>query len=135
MRPIVARDLMTPDILAVEAAMTLVETASFLLAQEITGAPVRSDDGSMVGFVSTSDLLRAVAESGGGSEAAADVLATPVAELMTPEVYTIDVDAPVREIARILIDGGIHRVFVDEDGELVGTITSSDLVGLLIDGD
>jgi CBS domain-containing protein len=125
---------MTPDILAVEADMTLARTAAFLLEQDITGAPVRGADRAIVGFVSTSDLLRAVATTGLAGDATA-VLETPITELMTPEVYTIDVDAPVRDIAQILIDGGIHRIFVEEDGELVGTISSSDLVGLLIDAD
>lgn len=133
MRPIVARDLMTPDILAVEAAMTVTQTAAFLLEQDITGAPVRDADGAIIGFVSTSDLLQAMSATDAAGAAAA--LATPIAELMTPEVYTVDVDASVREVAQILIDGGIHRVFVEEEGNLVGTITSSDLVGLLIDGD
>lgn len=133
MRPIVARDLMTPDILAVDAQMTLAQTAAFLLEQGITGAPVRDAERTIVGFVSTSDLLHAVARADG--PAAGGVLAIPVTALMTPEVYTIDVDAPVREIAQTLIDGGIHRVFVEEEGDLVGTITSSDLVGLLIDAD
>lgn len=133
MRPIVARDLMTPDILAVDAGMTLTETAAFLLREEITGAPVRDAGGAIVGFVSTSDLLQAL--SAADATGAAEALATPVVDLMTPEVYTIDVEAPVREVAQTLIDGGIHRIFVEEDGELVGTITSSDLVGLLIDGD
>jgi CBS domain-containing protein len=129
----VARDLMTPDILAVDAQMTLAQTAAFLLEQGITGAPVRDAEHAIVGFVSTSDLLQAVAGADGPD--AGGLLATPVTALMTPEVYTIDVDAPVREIAQTLIDGGIHRVFVEEEGDLVGTITSSDLVGLLIDAD
>lgn len=131
MRPIVARDLMAPDILAVGEEMTVVQTAAFLLEHEITGAPVRAADGSFVGFVSTSDLLRAVAV--GGDEAG--TLDAPVSEVMTPEIYTIDADAPVPEVARTLLDGGIHRVFVEEDGELVGAVSSSDLVGLLIDAD
>lgn len=126
---------MAPDILALDEGMTVVQTAAFLLEHEITGAPVRAGDGSFVGFVSTSDLLRAVATGGEAGADETEALAAPVVDFMTPEIYAIDVDAPVREIAQTLLDGGIHRVFVEDDGELVGTITSSDLVGLLIDGD
>ena len=52
---------------------------------------------------------------------------------MTPEIYSVPADAPVAEIARTLLDNDLHRLFVSDGERLIGTISSSDLLGLLIE--
>ncbi len=134
LRPIVARDLMTPDVLSVDAGWTLTEAAAFLLDNDITGAVVRDAEGELAGVVSVSDLLAAMVEerqAAAGEPVATS--ATTVRDVMTPEVYSVASEAPVAEIAKGLLDGGFHRLFVSDGERLVGTISVSDLLGLLMD--
>jgi CBS domain-containing protein len=133
MRPITAGDLMNPEILTVDADMTVRELASFLVENEISGAPVRDEEGRIVGVVSLFDLA-AVASDGedgsGGSEDPRDGLF--VADIMTPVVHSVTEDATVSEVAAAMLKGHLHRLLVTRDDQAVGIVSTSDLLGLLI---
>ncbi|HEX9733945.1 MAG TPA: CBS domain-containing protein [Thermoanaerobaculia bacterium] len=126
MRPITASDLMNPAVLVVGDDLSLRDLAAFLAENEITGAPVENGSGELVGVVSMVDVARAVA---------AGETAKRVADVMTPEVYHVTEDATVSEIASLMIDHHLHRLLVTRDDEPVGIISTSDLLGLLIDDD
>jgi CBS domain-containing protein len=51
-----------------------------------------------------------------------------VRELMTVDVLTGAPDAPVHEIARLMVERGISGVPVVEDGRVLGLVTELDLV-------
>jgi len=143
MRTITAEDLMNPEILTVREDMTVRELASFLMDNEITGAPVEDRDGQLVGVVSVVDIARAVSGQGAGearSLADADREVLPgeegellVRDVMTPEVFAISEDASVSEIATTLVDNHLHRLLVTRDGQPAGIVSTSDLLGLLIE--
>jgi CBS domain-containing protein len=161
MRPITAADLMNPKVLAVRDDLTLRELAAFLLGNQITGAPVEDRDGRLVGVVSTVDIAEAVlagrggegddeasggeGEGGEGEEdgeedreddleelrlAGDDLL---VRDIMTPSIYSVSEDATVSQVASRMLDSHVHRLLVTREGRPVGIITTSDLLGLLID--
>lgn len=141
MRTITAEDLMNPEILTVREDMPVRELASFLMDNEITGAPVEDRDGELVGVVSVVDIARAAAGQGGGearslTDADREVLPGEellVRDIMTPEVFAIPEDAPVSEIATTLVDNHLHRLLVTRDGQPAGIVSTSDLLGLLIE--
>jgi len=55
-----------------------------------------------------------------------------VSEVMTPTIESLPPDTGAQEAARYLIDHDLHRVLVlDEDGELLGVLTTTDLVRAL----
>lgn len=56
-----------------------------------------------------------------------------VGEIMNPEVYSVPEDATVSEVAMTLLSSHVHRVLVIEEGRVAGIITTSDLLGLLVD--
>jgi len=155
MRPITARDLMNPDVLTVDATMTVRELAAFLVENEISGAPVEDGEGRLVGVVSLADLAAA---SAGGRDGAStphafahqgfdtapsaelaaleiDDESLTVADIMTPALYTIDEHATVSEVASTMLDGHVHRLLVtgSEPDTVVGILSTSDLLGLLIE--
>src|SRR5215203_5722911 len=72
MRPIIAADVMNPNVLMVQEDMTAGELASFLVESEISGAPVVDPTGRLVGVVSLTDLARSVAQGTSASDIAAD---------------------------------------------------------------
>lgn len=58
-----------------------------------------------------------------------------VREIMTPTPISVSEDDDVTEIARRMIDGHYHRMLVTRDGQLVGIVTSMDLLGVLAEAD
>ena len=54
-----------------------------------------------------------------------------VDEVMTRSLLTLAPDADVREAARRMIIGGVHRLLVMKDEKLVGLVTTSDLVNAI----
>ena len=136
MRPITANDLMNPTVLTVRADMTLDELAVFLLDNEITGAPVEDPSGKLVGVVSVVDIARVASQEKPDEKTGQSALfRRPVGDVMTPEVYSVSEDATVSEIAATMVDYHLHRLLVTRADEPVGIISTSDLLGLLIDED
>lgn len=158
MRPITAADMMSPHVLTVREDMTLEEVANFLIENEISGAPVEDVYGKLVGVVSLTDVARTVAD---GTEASPRQERTSpdfflqewedqatlrelgeyrledtevqVSQIMTSGVYAVTEETPVPKIARMMIDNHIHRVLVTRDERAVGIISTSDLLGLLVE--
>jgi len=155
MRPITAADLMNPDVLTVPDDMPVRELARFLVDNDITGAPVEDDAGHLVGVVSVFDIARLVGEDGDDFElddpedtAAGNGATDPdgldeeaeegdddllVEDIMTPAVWTVSEDATVPEVASLMLKEHLHRLVVVRQDEPVGIISTSDLLGLLMD--
>ncbi|HSS52734.1 MAG TPA: CBS domain-containing protein [Thermoanaerobaculia bacterium] len=157
MRPITASDLMNPGVLTVREDMTVRELASFLLANEISGAPVADAQDRLVGVVSMMDVAavasgqeRAPGEEGSSffgpdwddgldeedvEELQLDLDGLRVASIMNPRIYSVREDATVSEIASLMLKGHLHRLLVTREDRAVGIITTSDLLGLLVGED
>jgi len=56
-----------------------------------------------------------------------------VRDIMTPAIDSVPEDATVSEVASRMLDSHVHRLLVTRHGRPVGIITTSDLLGLLID--
>jgi acetoin utilization protein AcuB len=99
-----------------------------LADHHISAVPVVDHKGRMIGVLSTSDILEA--ESTATDHAARDQLFddTRVEDLMTNRSLVIRPDADVREAARQMLYGDVHRLFVELDGEVVGVISRTDIV-------
>lgn len=55
--------------------------------------------------------------------------ALQVRQAMTPDPISVSPEAPVAEVAKVMIDNDIGGLpVVDEDGDLVGIVTESDLI-------
>ncbi len=155
MKETTAAEVMNPEVLAVEPDMTVHELASFLTENQITGAPVVDRQGRLVGVVSETDIAGAetVREEavddrsdpefdlrGWEQEAEPDEMRTlhlhasndlTVRDIMTPTAYTVPHDTPVKDLARTMVTGRIHRLLVTQDGHMVGIVTSLDLLKVL----
>ena len=116
-----ARDVMSSEVLALRADMTVREAALFLTGHQIAGAPVLDEKGHLAGVVSLTDL----------AENEDEVDDVQVRDIMTQTVYTVPDDEPVPKIARVMIAGRIHRLFVTRDKHVVGIVTPMDLLRLL----
>ena len=94
----------------------------------VHGLPV-VDLGSrkLLGVISTTDILEAISEHEDG-EAQQFLDTTNVGDIMTPNATTISPDAEIAEAAQTMLYRDIHRLFVEEGGQLVGVISQSDIV-------
>jgi CBS domain-containing protein len=57
-----------------------------------------------------------------------------VEDVMSRHVHTADPDQSVDEVARMMVDHGVHRLPVVEEGNLVGIVTTLDLVRMIAEG-
>lgn len=104
-------------------ATTTVGDAVALLAERRIGALVVSEDGAHVdGIVSERDVVRALAERG------SDLMAVPVADVMTTEVVTCSLTTTVDELSTLMTEGRMRHVPVMVEGALAGIVSIGDVV-------
>jgi CBS domain-containing protein len=118
--PLRARDFMQTDVLTVSPETSILDIHRMFVEEEIHGAPVVDDDGIVRGVLSSLDLLRAASEDSDAEVTAAD--------LMTREVVAVSPDLPVAEVAQTMRQQHVHRVLVIENRELLGVLTTFDLL-------
>lgn len=126
--PIRARDIMQKGVMTVTPESSILEIQRLFVEESIHGAPVVGEDGKIYGVLSTLDLLRVIREE---LDDSGDVDRLTAEDAMTREIVSIRSDAPVDEIAQLMFQQHIHRVLVVEDGQMIGMITSFDLLPLL----
>lgn len=122
-----AEEVMQKAILSVSPELGLVEFERLLTAEDISGAPVMGADERLVGIASKTDIVRALAEQVG---ARLDELAPQlnVEDIMTTDVVTVGPEESVEAVARRMIDGKLHRVLVMNGDEVLGIVTTFDLL-------
>jgi CBS domain-containing protein len=153
--PVLARDVMQSRVVTVEPKLPAADLEQLLDRHAISGAPV-VEGGRLVGVVSRADLAGAGAAAGdeadsllayyedvaGAASSRRDrarlagerAASLKVRDLMQTELVTVAPDASLQKVAAALADRRIHRVLVVEGEQLVGIVSSLDLVRLLADG-
>jgi len=102
---------------------TRVDALLSVLAEHRIGAIVVSADGTRVeGIVSERDIVRALAQRG------AAVLTEPVTAIHTTEVHTVQPEAALDEVERLMTERRFRHVPVVVDGELRGIVSIGDVV-------
>ncbi|MFB6117480.1 rubrerythrin-like domain-containing protein [Halosegnis sp.] len=112
------QSVMTGDVHTVAPSCPAAEAAGRLLDAGI-GSVIVEDDPH--GVVTKTDLVA-------GLHDGINPETTPVVELMTPDPTTVSPDAPLREAVARMDEAGVKRLPVTDDGDVVGIVTTSDLV-------
>jgi CBS domain-containing protein len=141
-----AADVMTRHPITAGPTMSSQEVAQLLVRHSISAVPVVDASGTLLGIVSEGDLVRRadigrderaswwlqmLAE---GEDVAPEFLAYVrsghrlARDLMTREVVTVEEQAPLAEVARLLEAHRIKRVPVLRQGRVVGIVSRADLV-------
>ena len=119
---VVVADVMTPvgEVRTLAPGATLDSVLERMFRERHTGYPVVDETGTLVGVI-TLDDIRDV-----DPDARPE---TTVAETMSTDLRTVDVDTGAMEAMQRLANDGIGRLLVtDGAGSLVGLVTRSDLV-------
>ena len=122
---ITVRDVMSSQIVAVRRGATFKEMAATLREYRISGFPVISDDGKVIGVVSEADLL---ALQHGEHQKSEGLFA---GDLMTHPAVTVGPDDAVGHAARMMCSLQVKRLpVVDAGGFLVGIVSRADLLAV-----
>jgi CBS domain-containing protein len=133
-------EVMSSPVVTVRPATRLKEVADLLVTHGISAVPVTDADGRLVGIVSEADLLR----PGLAPDPRAHLTQTvdlPVevpgvaAQVMTPEVVALPMDADLAEAARLMLERRIKSIPIVHGRQLVGVVARRDLLAVLARGD
>ena len=116
--------VMVKDVITVPQTMQLGEVAKIMLEKGIGSVPVMDDD-EMVGIVSKADFVTLAVGI------AFDKIT--VKEIMSKDLIVVSSTERIIHARRQMIEGHIGRLPVVDDGELVGMITSKDLMRAFIE--
>ncbi len=148
-----AKDIMTTNVITVNQSAPIPLIAKILVENSISGVPVVDNENNLVGMVSEGDLLRKETNPRlpdhinilgafiyyNGVERYHDDLKKLMAEqaeaIMTEDVITIDPDTEIAQIGKLMLENGIKRLPVVQDGKLVGLVSRRDMIKLLIEND
>jgi CBS domain-containing protein len=121
------RELMTTRVVYLRTNDTVATAVELMTRYGFSALPVLTAGGRIVGIVSLLDVLRFREVHVEEGLVADD--ATPITELMNPEVITMAPTANPASVARRLVEAGQLRVLpVEVGGRLVGIVTRSDLL-------
>lgn len=150
-----ARDIMRTDVLSVPEDMSVSELAGLLTDRMISGAPVVDQDNRLCGVVSLTDIVanEGKRQSIRGGEHVGDFFLQgwedeldetdlrpfhvmgdddlSVSDIMTSIIYSVDESADLADMADAMISGRIHRLLVTRDDQMVGIVSTLDMLRAL----
>ena len=150
---ITAQEIMTPEVLLVQENWSIKQLADFFTEHHISGAPVVNHEQKFVGVVSISDMVQfdsmtaeekanlvaahAYTEVVGQKLNQSDInrLAShanencDVKSIMTSNIIDVELTTTLPEVAKVIFDKHIHRVFVTENKKIVGVISTMNILG------
>ena len=120
--------IMTTQLVTFLPTTSIHQAIKTLLEKRLSGAPVVSGQGELVGVLSKKDCLKIVVSTSyyqdwGGN----------VGEYMSPEVTVIDADTDLVSAAEFFLENHFRRFPVTRDGKLVGQVSRCDLLAALIE--
>lgn len=129
---------MTPDPITVEPPTRLSQVARLMAVKHVRRLPVTASGSkgrSLLGIVSSHDVWQSC-PPGFHPLTASDWPAAEdpsVGSIMSPAVHTTTPDTPIEDAARLMRKHKIGALPVIRDGVLVGIITESDLLDVLLE--
>ena len=147
-----AKDVMKKEVVSVLPETPVKEIARIMVEQKISALPVVNKFNEILGVVSESDLISKVVkphEPGimtflyhAALVSSSEVLeyrkamarwnAQTAEQAMTSPAICVDKDEAIENVGRIMLDDKVKRVFVTEEGHLLGVISRSVFVELLL---
>lgn len=115
-------DIMKKNVISIDSSMT-VQDAAKMMDDASIGAIVVLENGIAIGIITERDLTRRVIAKG-------KPLTTNVKEVMSSPLIVINPDDSVWEAAQLMKTRKIHRIPAVKNNQLVGMITTSDIVKL-----
>ena len=144
------KNIMTKDPITVSPDAEITYVAKILLDNHINGAPVTDETGDLVGIICQSDLIIQQKELPIPSfftlldgfipltsmkafeREVQKVVATKVADIMTPSPVTVTPDTTIETVAALMVERNFHTLPVVEDEKLIGIVGKEDMLKTLM---
>jgi len=111
--------VMTKPVKAVDRELAVRDVSKLLATEAVGSVVVETEYGR--GLLTKTDIID-------GLRAGIDPDTTPVGDLMTTPVKTIDPGAPLEEAIDTMVEHGIKRLVVDGQADGVGILTTTDVM-------
>lgn len=127
--------IMSTNLITLEVNEGLAQAEYLFKKHKIRHIPVLKK-GKLVGLLSMNDLLRISFADGAYREeeniASSIYEMFTIQQLMIGQLETVTSDTPVKEVARILVKREYHSLPVVDNGELMGMVTTTDVIKYLL---
>lgn len=120
-------ELMQADVTTISPDDRIEIVVRTMADSSISGLPVVDSSGRILGVVSATDVLQATAEKDDAEARARFFENATAREIMTPVAQTIEPDADIHHAAQKMLYSEVRRLFVTEQGKLVGVISQTDI--------
>jgi CBS domain-containing protein len=117
----IAKDVMTRDIITVSPSIKVKDLAMILIKNQISGAPVADKKGKILGIVSEADIVAKRGKDAGA--------------IMSKKVISVRQDTSVEEIAQLMMTHAIKRLPVMDGGKIIGIVSRADIVSAIAMGE
>jgi CBS domain-containing protein len=141
-----AKDIMTSPVVTVEPDVAVLQAVRIMLQRRMSGLPVVDKEGGLVGIITEGDFLRR-AETGtqrrrprwleflvGPGRLAQEYAHShgrKVSEIMTPDPITVEEDAPLDDVVKLMEKRQIKRVPVVRGNNVIGIVSRANLLHAL----
>ena len=126
MKDLKAKDIMMRPVVSARKNASARDITLQILSGLYSGMPVTDENGHVVGVVTEFDLLGQVAEGKELTKLAAE-------DVMQKEPKTVDVNTPLNDVLKVMLENFIIRVPVTEKKRLVGVIARCDILKIYIE--
>ena len=120
---IMVKDIMAKALISVNPTTTALQIAK-MMEQGGIGAVLVKENDNLVGIVTDRDFATKIAANNLPFD-------TPVQKIMSSPLITINHDEPISAAAEMMTSKKIRQLAVSDNGNIVGLITSTDLVNQL----
>ena len=117
---------MTKHVLSVEKTLSLQEAAEKMKSEQV-GCVIVTDNNKPIGILTERDFVTRIAAEG-------RPLFTEISEVMSSPLISIDHEETIWEASEIMKRKNIHKLPVHKDGQIVGIVTTSDIVKISSSG-
>jgi DHA2 family lincomycin resistance protein-like MFS transporter len=141
--PSVLSQILKSDVYTLSHDALVLDALRGFADKGVSGMPIVSEAGGVIGFVSDGDVMRYLADqhaafrspysfivesdNGKFNEKLAELVQMPVTEIATKHVISVDVDMGLGEICRILGEHRLKKAPVLADGKMIGIINRSNI--------
>ena len=140
------KDVMTPDVICVDANEPVLKAARLMLQRRISGLPVLDKEGELVGIVTEGDFLRRgelgtqrrrpkwlefIVGPGRLAQEYTHSAGRKVEEIMTPDPWTIAEGDRLEAVVDAMERHHVKRLPVTRGGRMVGIVSRANLIQAL----
>jgi CBS domain-containing protein len=144
------RDVMTSQVFTAREETPVHQVAGLMVERAINGVPVLDAAGKMIGLITDRELVlqstrlepppflpvldaRIPLETPGHyRKRIQHIIGTRAADVMVDDFATIGPDAEIEDLAALMTQPGVNPVAVIENGALVGIVSRTDIVRMMM---